>query len=834
MPTFEELTEKVRDKYAGHLMRRRAIVQLAELGDLRAVPCLVEALSDSASSVRREAARCLGRFGTPNTVPALCRALDDDDQVTRQHAVESLGRIGAASARAVLDRALQDRSLLVRRAAETAIEKMEARPQPSAPERTVQEPPVDLAPVQEQAAPSDDEGSAPEETPHEPDLTPDTGCVVGEPPEVVERSSTVVNVGGLSIVFGVLGFALWLRPASRIWAPLQRLAGGTYEFEPSGGAALAGLTVLWACVLAFGVLSLCLMLMGVGVVLVKEWARRLAGPLALAMVAATLASFVSVAALSVYLERAFTVNLATGCVLGLAILLGLAWPVAMGLTLKRESVRAEFARSAGAYGLGSLFGRSTAVAVAAAVAIAASTVSVHRRAKAMIFGDAKRGQRPSKWALRMPLTHVLRTSLRGDAPYRVDDEPIREFFRLFASKSPGVRATAVAGLLRVRRPRAQSLLTQALNSSNAGIRCTAVYGLGALIRGPWSAAGREAISEFRRALRDEDAVVKQNAAAALARFNLGCRGISELLVEAVESESTLDRAAPAFALAEMTDKRAGPALLTVLRVGDAAAKRAAAKMLGWLGETQAVGPLQDAVRTRDRGCRLEAIEALGEIGDVSAVPTLKEVLQDSDGNVRQEAAVALARIGSVDAQAALKGALEKPEIRHRLMAQGQLRDRLREDGPIAVATNAAGDRLAVLGFHSPWPNKRPLSYSPLAMLTCQLVSPRPYRIWARPHTNGRRTPSYRPRVSHASWRPFCNLHIAFGGQATVDEVRFEVMDGERKHLLSLAVPIQAEWCASAPRPRSGRPSSPRKGRASGRTEEVRSLSIPTRATRKTP
>ena len=78
MAAFENLAENALNKSAGYLMRQQAMAQLAELGDPRAVPCFVEALRESDSSLRQEAARCLGGFDVPDAIEALCRALGNE------------------------------------------------------------------------------------------------------------------------------------------------------------------------------------------------------------------------------------------------------------------------------------------------------------------------------------------------------------------------------------------------------------------------------------------------------------------------------------------------------------------------------------------------------------------------------------------------------------------------------------------------------------------------------------------------------------------------------------------------------------------------------------
>lgn len=67
---------------------------LGNIGDLNAVPQLIETLNDPHENVRRAAAWALGNIGNSKAVPQLILALNDSDFAVRRTAIQSLGKIG--------------------------------------------------------------------------------------------------------------------------------------------------------------------------------------------------------------------------------------------------------------------------------------------------------------------------------------------------------------------------------------------------------------------------------------------------------------------------------------------------------------------------------------------------------------------------------------------------------------------------------------------------------------------------------------------------------------------------------------------------------------------
>jgi HEAT repeat protein len=83
------------------LVRRRAAWALGQLRDRRAIPALVETLSDEKEEVAREAALALSVIGEP-AVPWLLSSLASEQAAVRRMAVEALGKMGALAVRPLL------------------------------------------------------------------------------------------------------------------------------------------------------------------------------------------------------------------------------------------------------------------------------------------------------------------------------------------------------------------------------------------------------------------------------------------------------------------------------------------------------------------------------------------------------------------------------------------------------------------------------------------------------------------------------------------------------------------------------------------------------------
>jgi HEAT repeat protein len=89
-------------------IRQYLSMVLGNLGDKRATPLLVDALSDSSPETRIYAALSLGRLRDRAAVPHLLRIFSSDERDVRKAAAYSLGEIGDPSAQPALAAALND------------------------------------------------------------------------------------------------------------------------------------------------------------------------------------------------------------------------------------------------------------------------------------------------------------------------------------------------------------------------------------------------------------------------------------------------------------------------------------------------------------------------------------------------------------------------------------------------------------------------------------------------------------------------------------------------------------------------------------------------------
>jgi HEAT repeat protein len=97
---------------------------LGNLGDRRATPVLVDALSDPAVETRIYAALSLGRLRDPAAVPALLAAFANDEHDVRKSAAYALGEIGDKRALPALAGAMTDPAADVRYNAAIALARM--------------------------------------------------------------------------------------------------------------------------------------------------------------------------------------------------------------------------------------------------------------------------------------------------------------------------------------------------------------------------------------------------------------------------------------------------------------------------------------------------------------------------------------------------------------------------------------------------------------------------------------------------------------------------------------------------------------------------------------
>jgi len=175
--------------------------------------------------------------------------------------------------------------------------------------------------------------------------------------------------------------------------------------------------------------------------------------------------------------------------------------------------------------------------------------------------------------------------------------------------------------------------------------------------GRWEAARAHLLPVLIGALRDEAWWIRRAAAEILG--NIGDPQAVPALIGALRDER--DKGGwVRWAAAEALGKVGTPALSDLIRVlqdKDWMARWAAAGALGKIGDSRALPNLIGALQDENEDVRKVAAESLGKIGDPQAIPTLIEALRDESWLVRHAATEALGRIG-ISAVPALLRALE--------------------------------------------------------------------------------------------------------------------------------------------------------------------------------
>ena len=106
---------------------------LGEIEDRRAVPVIIDVLTEKKMTMRYNAARALGRIGDNRATPALIKLLNDKEWEVRFYTVEALGKIGDnRAAKPLANIMLSDSHTKVRLEAIKALDKVDGRSQSKA------------------------------------------------------------------------------------------------------------------------------------------------------------------------------------------------------------------------------------------------------------------------------------------------------------------------------------------------------------------------------------------------------------------------------------------------------------------------------------------------------------------------------------------------------------------------------------------------------------------------------------------------------------------------------------------------------------------------------
>jgi HEAT repeat protein len=200
---------------------------------------------------------------------------------------------------------------------------------------------------------------------------------------------------------------------------------------------------------------------------------------------------------------------------------------------------------------------------------------------------------------------------------------------VIAGLDPNVRALAkqtIETLLAAKVDSFEDLLALAQDrAASSKDRVSACWLLGQL-------RDKRASSALFKAFEDPNTDLNWEAAKSLGILQ-GKRAVRPLIDFLLEAEAPEKRAAAAYALGLIGDKKALDALLqALLNQNEAATVRGyAAEALAFLGDTRAVIPLIDSLRDRLPEVRFWSAYALGEIGDERASADLKRLIATDEG-----------------------------------------------------------------------------------------------------------------------------------------------------------------------------------------------------------
>ena len=321
-------------------------------------------------------------------------------------------------------------------------------------------------------------------------------------------------------------------------------------------------------------------------------------------------------------------------------------PLAAALRDSVESVRIEAVRCLGLVGGPAAEGllRRAAGEGAAAVRRAAADVLAAR-------GDSRREESivAAAWGKDI---RTRAQALQRLAAY--DGNPLAPLRAALNDADPAVRRAAL-GALRNRRDNACfPAIVAALNDADRDTveaAADAIRPFGAEAVEPLLAALLRSDGRYRcRLVVSLTALNGERVGGALAaavRARPEARRLPEVLTMLLRLGAEVDSSATRGELVAM-GASAVASVVALLRHpwSDAAARAAAADVLGRIRDPQAAAGLQGALRDRDGLVRQRAVEALGHLKDPAAMRYLTGMLKDAAGQVRQAAARAVGELGT--------------------------------------------------------------------------------------------------------------------------------------------------------------------------------------------
>jgi len=244
-------------------------------------------------------------------------------------------------------------------------------------------------------------------------------------------------------------------------------------------------------------------------------------------------------------------------------------------------------------------------------------------------------------AVRYSVAHILGGN---DTP-----QAVQGLIRSLSDRSPLVRQKAASSLGETADPMAVPALIVTLSDPAPEVGEAAFNSLLQI--------GGRAVPELVDSLERADRDTRRDIATLLGQIG-SPRAVPTLARTLFDKEPTVVQAAlRAF---QTMGESAIPALVTLLQHKDERIRIAAAWALGEIGNREAVPALMTALEDRKSpALRQQAADALGRIGDTLAVNGLIRALGDREREVRREAADALRKIGTPEAAKAYENWLRR-------------------------------------------------------------------------------------------------------------------------------------------------------------------------------
>lgn len=304
--------------------------------------------------------------------------------------------------------------------------------------------------------------------------------------------------------------------------------------------------------------------------------------------------------------------------------------------------------------------------------------------------------------VRDAIVFALGEICRDEPAIRTDGDLEALFLNAILDADPHLRRSAAyaLGCLRTKSAATRNALDKALGDQEPMVRQNAAFALAQF--------AESAIPSLKKALVDNDSLVKRDAASVVGQMEDGDKArelLNELLPLCRDNNSEVRRAAlnVLVRIVDRSDKAAIPSLKWALEDRDIDNKRNAALALSNIGgeETAVALPvLLETAKNGDADLRRQALMALRNLGPAaaSAVPELVRYLnEDPDPKMRENAAIALQGIGK-GAEPAIPSLIakiqDKSEDQKVRIECAMAMNRI---GPIPSAAKVAPTLLEVLG-----------------------------------------------------------------------------------------------------------------------------------------